>query len=178
MEVATNSNFWTNMDSPNYHKLYWGHASTTVNAGTGMTSNIGEAGLSNTTLEKCKAMPRSIKFDKKHTTHVTFCDGSTQSVKLQYGDVFDERTGIALALIFNKFGNKKNFYKELDAAMKVLKNQRKEEERVKVEKDLEKKRKEKLAKRREKSRRREEERQIWIQTEAYIRAMKILKQNK
>ena len=50
-----------------------------------------------------------IEFDKKKTTKVTFSDGTVQTVKLQYGDEFNERTGIALALIFHRFGGKKEF---------------------------------------------------------------------
>lgn len=116
--------------------------------------------------------PEKIEFDKKKTTKVTFSDGTVQTVKLQYGDEFNERMGIALALIFHRFGGKKEFYKALDGAMKILDQQRKAEEEALQEKREAERKREKAAKRKAKLRAKREERQIEIQKEAYKRALK------
>lgn len=114
---------------------------------------------------------------ERRVTEVKFCDGSVQRVKLMEGDQFDERTGVALAVIWQRFGGKKAFYKALNDAMKVLRGQREAEKSAEKFRNYLEMRRKNMEKKRAKRRARAEEKQIRIQTEAYIRAMKICREN-
>lgn len=117
---------------------------------------------------------------KDKVVEVTFADGTKQKAVCDEHDKFDLETAISICISKKLFGGSGNYNKAVKAGMKIYNDKLKKiEEDKKLQELIEKKR----AKRRARKQKRAEaiaaqkrEEAIAIQTEAYIRAMKAMKE--
>lgn len=120
--------------------------------------------------------PVKINFYNERCTHVKFLNGTEQKAVVQPGDVFDRRSGIAMCLIYQKFGGKNKFYKALKQAEKLYAAQQKREKLAKQAEEEAAARREKMIAKAKARKEAAEKKQIAIQKEAYLQAMKELQE--
>lgn len=110
-------------------------------------------------------------------TKMTFTDGSVVTATAREGDSFSPETGMMVCIMKYIFGDQKynNMFRKWIKKDKQRKEEKvKAEEKAKKEKEIKKRQAEKERRRRIARAERAKEREIEIQKEAYLRAMKEL----
>ena len=107
---------------------------------------------------------------------VTFSGGKKQKAVCAEGDKFDLETAISICITKHLLGGTKAYNDAIKYGMRVYNNkQKKIEEEKKLQELIARKREKRLAKMKKRAEKKREE-AIAIQTEAYIRAMKAMKE--
>lgn len=109
---------------------------------------------------------------------VTFADGSYARCVVQPGDVFDLDTGITICLLKRALGREdghKRYNNLIRNAHRVLDEQQRDAERLRIEKERQHLAEQKLLARAEARRRQAREERINEQREAHVRAVKQLR---